>query len=213
MTTGMGVDLSADGKWALTVDNKDATLKVIPVGPGEAHALRWEGVRARWARWFPDRYHILLYADQSGQACSFVTDESGAVPKPIPVRDFTVDEAGIAADGDAIFHQRDRAWVLLSLKDGSTHPVPSIQPDEIPISWAEDRSHVFVESRDRLNMAVSIYKVDLSSGKRELWQVIKPSLTNFNVSVNRVAITPDGRRMVYAYRLNAGQLYISTNLR
>jgi eukaryotic-like serine/threonine-protein kinase len=196
MTSGMGVDLSPDGKWALTVDNKDATLKVIPVGPGEAHALRWDGIRTRWARWFPDRYHILLYADQSGQARSFVTDDSGAVPKPIPVRDFTVAEAGIAADGDTIFDQRDRTWVLLSLKDGRTHPVTSIQPDEIPISWAEDRSHAFVASRDRLNMAVSIYKVDLSSGKRELWQVIKPSSTNFTVSVNRPAITPDGHWIV-----------------
>jgi carotenoid cleavage dioxygenase-like enzyme len=69
------------------------------------------------------------------------------------------------------------------------------------------------KSRDSLNMAVSIYKIDLSSGSRELWQVIKPSLTSFNMSVSTPAITPDGHWMVHAYRLNAGQLYISTNLR
>lgn len=157
--------------------------------------------------------HILLYADRAGQAGSFVTDESGAVPTPIPVRNFTVAEAGIAEDGDTIFDQRNREWVLLSLKDGSIKPVPSIQPDEIPISWAEDKGHAFVESRDSLNMAVSIYKVDLSSGRRELWQLIKPSLTSFNMSVSTPAITPDGHWMVHAYRLNAGQQYISANLR
>ena len=213
MTSGMGVDLSPDGKWALTVDNKDASLKIVPIGPGEAHTLRWDGIRTRWARWFPDRYHILLYADQSGQARSFVTDESGALPKPVPVRNFTVHEAGVAADGDTTFDKRDGGWVLLSLKDGGVKPVPSIQPDEIPISWTEDRGQAFVEGHDSLSMAILIYKVDLNSGRRELWQVIKSSLTNFNVAVNRTTITPDGRWMVHAYRLNAGQLYISNNLR
>jgi len=213
MTSGMGVDLSPDGKWALAVDNKEATVKVVPVGPGEAHTLRWDGIRARWARWFPDRHHILLYADQSGQVRSFVTDESGSVPKPVAVRNFTVHDAGIAPDGDRTFDRQNGGWVLVSLKDGGIHPLPFIQPEETPIGWAEDRDHAFVEVHDNLNLGVSIYKVELNSGRRELWQVLKPSATSVNVSANKATITPDGHWMVYAYRLNAGQLYTSTNLR
>ena len=213
ISSGMGVDLSPDGKWALTVDVKDTNLTVVPVGPGEARVLRWDGIQTRWARWFPDAHHILLYADQSGQPRTFVTDAGGSAPTPVPVQNFVTEEAGVAADGDTTFDQRNGEWVLLSLKDGSTKPVAAIRPDETPISWAEDSRHAFVEVPDSLNTSVSIYKVELNSGRRELWQVIRPSLTNFNIAVEKAAITPDGHWMVYAYRFNAGQLYRSTNLR
>lgn len=209
----MGVDISADGKSTLIIDSKDGTLRVLPVGPGEAHTIRLDGIQARWANWFPDGHHILLYGELSGQTRTFVTDDSGSTRKPVAIEAFMAEDAYVGPDGDSCFDQRDGRWVLVSLRDGITRPVPFIQPDETPIGWAGDTTHAFIEARDNLNTSVTIYKIDLKSGHRELWQVIKPSQTTFSVAAERVAITSDGRWMAYAYRFNAGQLYISTNLR
>ena len=207
IASGLGLDLSRDGKSALI---QDTSLEVVPIGPGEARVLRWDGIEPRWAKWFPDGRRILLYANQSRQPRVFVTDTSGATPITVAVQDFNIQGAGLAPDQDTIFDRRNGAWVLVSLKDGSTKPVPSIHADESPIAWTEDSNNAFIEARDATNSDISIYKIDLSSGRREFWQVLK---ANANIAVPMVAITPDGHWMAYAFRNNTGQLYSSTTLR
>jgi eukaryotic-like serine/threonine-protein kinase len=209
IASGLGLDITRDGKSALVASEG---LEVVPIGPGETRALRWDGIEPRAAKWFPDGRGILLYANQSGQPRVFVTDTSGATPKPVPVHEFNFQGAGPAPDQDTMFDRRDGAWVLVSLKDGSTKPVPSIHQDEVPIAWAEDSSHAFVEARDATNSNISIYKIDLNSGRREFWQTLKANASG-NIAVPMVAITPDGHWMAYAFRNTSGQLYSSTTLR
>ena len=53
---GYASDITLDGKWALVVlpDDPAARLQIVPVGPGQAHVLHWDGIQPRWAEWFPD---------------------------------------------------------------------------------------------------------------------------------------------------------------
>lgn len=66
---GFGTDISADGKWALIVlgDDPAGKVQVVPVDPGEAKALRWDGFHPLWASWCPDGLHIMILAIQDGK--------------------------------------------------------------------------------------------------------------------------------------------------
>jgi Tol biopolymer transport system component len=61
---------------------------------------------------------------------------------------------------------------------------------------------------------LNIYKVDINSGQRELWQAITPKDA---VGVRPMslpsAITPDGRWIAFGSRTQLGQLYRSDTLK
>ena len=101
--------------------------------------------------------------------------------------------------------------VVHSISDGSSKPIPGIQDGEDPIGWA-DSKHVFVQAK--IATGLNIYKIDLESGRRELWQTITPKdAVGLRPMVTPIAITADGRWMAFGYRTQLGQLYRSDTLR
>ncbi len=209
---GFGTDISPDGKWALVVlpDDPAARLQIVPVGAGQAHVLHWDGIQPRWAQWFRDGQHILLTASQSGVEAVYITDVNGSTPKQLSPG--VVPWGAAAPDGKSFIVLQNGAWVIRSISDGSTKPIHGIQPAEFSIGWAADPKHVFVQAPSPTGLA--IYKVDIESGKRELWRAVSPKdqvgLRPMNVPT---AITPDGRWMAFTYRLQLGQLYRSDTLK
>jgi hypothetical protein len=209
---GYGTDISPDGKWAIVLlpDDPAHRLQIVPVGPGQARALQWDGMKPRWAQWFPDGHRILLIASQSGEQSVYLTDVDGSTPKRLSPGDAPY--AAVAPDGQSFISTVDReAFVIRSLSDGSSKPIPGIQDGEQPIGWA-DSKHVFVQPPTATGQ--NIYKLDIESGRRELWQAITPKdatgLRPMNVPI---AITPDGRWMAFGWRTQLGQLYSSDTLK
>jgi Tol biopolymer transport system component len=106
------------------------------------------------------------------------------------------------------------AWIVRSIQGNSTRKIGGIQGlnVEFPIGWAADGKHVFVQSPNATG--ITIYKMDLDSGAREVWQVVKPKdqigLRPMSVPSS---ITPDGRWIVFTYRTQVGQLYRSDSLK
>ncbi len=210
---GYGTDISPDGKWAIVLlpDDPSRRVQIVPVGPGQARALHWDGIQPRWAQWFPDGHRILMIASQSGQGeAVYLTDVDGSTPKQLTPGD--TPWAGVAPDGQSFISTVDRnAFVVRSLSDGSSKPIPGIQTGEQPIGWA-DSKHVFVQAATATGQ--NIYKVEIESGRRELWQAITPKdaigLRPMNAPI---AITPDGRWMAFGWRTQLGQLYSSDTLK
>jgi Tol biopolymer transport system component len=61
---------------------------------------------------------------------------------------------------------------------------------------------------------LNIYKIDVDSGQRELWQTITPKdATGLRPMNTPTAITPDGRWMAFGCRTQLGQLYRSDTLK
>jgi hypothetical protein len=134
----------------------------------------------------------------------------GSTPKRLSPGDAPY--AAVAPDGQSFISTVDRkAFVIRSLSDGSSKPIPGIQDGEQPIGWA-DSKHVFVQPPTATGQ--NIYKLDIESGRRELWQAITPKdatgLRPMNVPI---AITPDGRWMAFGWRTQLGQLYSSDTLK
>src|SRR5580692_3079416 len=209
---GYGTDISPDGKWAIVLFAGDPAerLQIVPVGPGQARVFHWDGIQPQWAQWFPDGHRILLIASQSGEQSVYLTDVDGSTPKRLSPGDAPY--AAVAPDGQSFISTVDReAFVIRSLSDGSSKPIPGIQDGEQPIGWA-DSKHVFVQPPTATGQ--NIYKLDIESGRRELWQAITPKdatgLRPMNVPI---AVTPDGRWMAFGWRTQLGQLYSSDTLK
>lgn len=211
---GFATDLTADGKWALILLPGDPAgrVQIVPVGPGQPTVLHWEGIQPLWATWFPDGQHIMLLADHSGQAGGFyITDENGSAPKLVWPGDGAGD-ARVAPDGQHFFVLEKGAWAVRSIAAGSNRPIPSIQGREFPIGWTSDSKHIFTQISTPTGLTIN--KIDLNSGQRELWQMIKPKdQVGLNPLSTPIAITPDGRWMAYHYGTQLGQLYRSDNLK
>jgi Tol biopolymer transport system component len=83
---------------------------------------------------------------------------------------------------------------------------------EFPIGWASDSKHGFVQSQTATG--INIYKVDIESGARELWQTITPKdAVGLKPMTIPSSITPDGRWIAYMWRTQLGQLYSSDTLK
>jgi len=210
---GFGTDLSADGLWALVSLPGDPAgrVQIVPVGPGQARVFHWEGIEPLWAEWFPDGQHILLEASQSGQARGlYITDVNGSAPKLMSPESTYLE--GVSPDGHSLMVLHNGAWVIQSAEENSTKPVSGMQPGEFPIAWASDSKHVF--TRIVSATGLTVYKVDLDSGRRELWQVVEPKdQVGLRPMVSPMAITPDGRWIAFAYSTQLGQLYRSDTLK
>lgn len=210
---GFGTSISPDGKWALVLlaDDPQARIQVVPVGAGQAHMPHWDGIQPRWADWFPDGQHILMTASQSGQPeAVYITDVNGATPKQLSTGNVSW-RAG-APGAKSFVVSENGAWVVRSISDGTIQPVHGIQPGEYPVGWALDGKHLFVQISSPTGL--TIYKLDVESGKRELWRTVTPKdqvgLRPMNVPIS---ITPDGRWLAFTYRTQLGQLYRSDTLK
>jgi Tol biopolymer transport system component len=209
---GYGAGISPDGKWALVLFAGDpsARLQIVPVGPGQARAYHWDGLQPQWAQWFPDGHRILLVANQrDASEAVFVTDADGTTPKQLATGN-TPWQAISPDQQSFILYQKDGP-VIRSLSDGSSKPIPGMQYPEFPAGWA-DSKHIFVQTR--IPTGLNIYKLDIESGRRELWQTITPKdAVGLRPMTIPIGITPDGRWMAYMSRTQLGQLYSSDTLK
>jgi eukaryotic-like serine/threonine-protein kinase len=210
---GFATDITPDGKWALILLPGDPAerVQIVPVGAGQARTLHWDGFQPLWAKWFPDGQHILLQGTEKGQSERvYVTDLNGSTPKMISPDASPWSE--IAPDGNSVSLLQKSGWVIVSIPTGTAKAMPSLQPGEFPVAWAADSKHVFTQAGTATG--ANIFKLDVDSGKRDLWQVITPrdqlGLRPMSVPVS---ITPDGRWMSFVYRTQLGQLYRSDTLR
>jgi Tol biopolymer transport system component len=212
-TGGYGTDLSPDGKWALITrgDDPAARVQIVPVGPGQPRILQWAGFQPLWAEWFADGQKILLAATEATQGSNmYVTDVSGTVPKLVH-KGFAYG-AKPAPDGQAVFFQKENDWFIISLADGKTKPIQGLKPGESPSAWAGDNRQVFTETRS--STGLTIQKLDLDTGKKELWLEWKPKdLVGLAPWKSPASLTPDGRWIALTYGTHVGQLYSSDTLK
>ena len=209
---GFGADLSPDGKWALVVlpDDPAARLQIVPTGAGQARVFHWDGIRPLWAFWFPDGQHILLQTSPAEQGVGiYLTDTNGATPKQLTTA--ADDLSPVSPDGRSFIAQRDGKWVVHFIQENSDKPITALRADEFPIAWAADSKHIFTQAAS--DGGISLSRIDLDSGRREPWQVLRPKeQIGLRPVSSPTAITPDGRWIAFTYGTQLGQLYRSDNL-
>jgi hypothetical protein len=210
---GYGSDISNDGKWVLVLLPGDAKglIQLVPVGAGETKSISWPVFQVTSANWFPDSQHILLFGGPAGSGIGlYETDTTGAPPKLL-MKD-APGWADVMPDGQhLLLVVNGTDLVQRSLQDGSEKKLMELLPGEAPIDWAKEPNHLFTWTQGPTDIRIN--KIDLSTGKRESWEVLQPKNQRGTLlNVEQMAITPDGRWVLISYLQQFGQLYASENL-
>ena len=226
---GRALALSPDGKWALAVqESPQRQLVLLPTGPGEPRVLpRGDINEYHNASWFPDGGQILFTGKEPGHALrSYSQDISGRQAKGVPSNAYPYPITGegviallVSPDGRRLVSLAPDGGLggrfYVSPLDGSDPtPIPGLEAGETPIQWSSDGRTLFV--RGSGNVDTKIYRVDLSSGRRQLLKEIMPDpvgLIGIEVRPGGVQITPDGKSYVYTYWSAPRDLFLAEGLK
>ncbi|HEY6147229.1 MAG TPA: WD40 repeat domain-containing protein, partial [Thermoanaerobaculia bacterium] len=212
---GQGVTLSPDGTWAVSLLAKltDPHLVLYPTGAGQPKPLSISGLRfSGGLRFLPDGRRVIVGAAEPGRGPRlYLMDLEGGKPRPITAEN-TRNLGPISRDGTRfVGGGPDGKAYIFPVAGGEPVLVPGREPGETPLGWTADDRSLYVQKRG--GPAARIDRLDLATGRRELWKEILPADATGVVRVSSVFLSPDGAFYVYAYSRVLSNLYLVEGLK
>ena len=140
-----------------------------------------------------------------GPGRTFVQSIDGGPPRPITRPGTSVDR--VSPDG----RYGTIGDSLLALDEGSSVPLRGVGPGDLPIRFSSDGRKLFLWRWGEL--PAKVYRVDLDSGRREVWRALMPADPAGIVAIGPVQITPDGRTCAFTYGRLISNLYLVGGLK
>ena len=212
---GNPVAISTDGRWALSISGNTSQrgLLLLPTGAGEARPIPAGGMSVQAATWFPDDKHILVTASEEGKGSRlYILDGADAKPRAISPPGYRAPFRSISPDGRfASVIGPDQRPYLYPLSGGEPESIRGIEQDEVPIGWAADARSLYVYKRG--TYPARVFRLDLASGKRELWKELTPPDPAGISNVASPAIAADGKTYAYSYNRILSDLFMAEGLK
>jgi Tol biopolymer transport system component len=211
---GAALSLSRDGRWALAaLSSPKPFFMLLPTGAGEPKRLTMDTVTPEQAAaWLPDG-RILFAANEAKRGVRlFVQSVDGGKPRAI-----TPEGIGTAFPGFAISPDgklvaaigSDRKGMLFRIDGGGSRPISGIIDGEFPLRFGEDGHSLFVWKRD---LPARVYRVDLETGKRDLWKELMPVDPGGVERISNVVVTPDAKSYAYTFSRLLSDLFVVEGL-
>jgi len=210
-----GLDLSPDGRWALTVNASADEVTLIPTAAGTPRRLAKSNLTIQWAQFLPDGKRIVLWANEPGRAGRlFMQGLDDSRARPITPEGVGVAVGGgraISPDGRTIALRGSDDGVYLSSIDGQSPltPLPGAPPGEAVWGWTADGRSLYV---GRPSMPVRIELCDVATGARRLWKEIVPPDPAGVLTIGPIYIAADGKSYIYSYRRQLDELFLVRGL-
>jgi Tol biopolymer transport system component len=210
---GDPLQFTPDGKWLLTAVAEDKKFLLLPVGAGQARPISTGNVQPTGgARLFRDGKWIGFNGAEPGhEPRTYVQPLDGNQPRPVTPEGVigqiaTFDNKYIlAATREVPGVEEDDRLMLYPIDGGQPKPAFGLEEREGPISWTADNKLLV----SRFGQApLQIHRVDLSSGKRELWKELMPSNPAGVRALYAFSTTPAGDAYVYSYHRVLSHLYV-----
>ena len=110
-----------------------------------------------------------------------------------------------------VVNDPEHKWFLYELDDAAMRPLPGIEEGEEPIRFTSDGRALFTA---RLKKPEAfIYRLELATGKRELWKHLVPDDPAGVFDMGEAVITPDGRTYAYLCARALTDLYLVEGIR
>jgi eukaryotic-like serine/threonine-protein kinase len=213
--------LSPDGSLVLAWTYAQAPkpgLVLLPTGAGEPREIP-RGTLASYldARFLPDGRRLLLCArEERGAFRLFVQDLPDGLPRPITPEGINTDYAFTTPDGAWVPAGSDfeaAPFELYSVEGAAPRPIPGLQAGDQPLRFTADGRRLFVrhETHDPTVMRIAV--LDLTTGRRQPWKVVKPADPAGVASIDYIYLTPDGNAYVYNYARELRDLFLVKGLR
>ena len=205
---GSASALSPDSAWvAATTAGYPRQLVLLPTRTGQARALPVDSLDHARVSFFPDGKRIAFTGVEAEKpARLFVQDLSGGKPKPISPEGVGQARAMISPDGRLLAAQApDKSLRLYEADGGASRPIAGSLEGDWPASWSGDGRFLYVYRRAELPLR--IYRIELASGRRELWKEIVPSDPSGYQDVGGFSLSADASVYAYVYYLQYSDLY------
>jgi Tol biopolymer transport system component len=211
---GSTQDLSPDGEWALAIVHSasDPQLVAYPTGAGEPKLFPKDGVSVFTANFLPpDGKQIVITGSEEGHGARlYVRDLSGGKPRPISPEGYSA--LGVSSpDGKwTLARGPDRKRYLYPIAGGEPTVIPSLETAEGVSQRSADGRSLYVFRRGETPQ--NVYRLDLATGRRELWRTLMPA-DGSGVSGLNPGPTPSGEAYVYNYLRTLSDLYLVEGVR
>ncbi len=205
--------LSPDRKWVVATPSAEQhRLVLLPTGAGEVRRIE---PPADSPEWFPDGRRLLLRLHRPNAPPALaVYDISARTTRPLPL------PAGIEGnDGDvavspdgrriAIVDSAGATWVFPA-DGGAARKTPGEFQGQL-IGWSDSGKHVFLYRIG--DVPGRVMRLDIDSGKAELWKELRPEELAGVVRIHPVRVAPDGRSWAYTYTRVLSNLYVVEGLK
>jgi Tol biopolymer transport system component/tRNA A-37 threonylcarbamoyl transferase component Bud32 len=210
---GDAMAVSTDGKWAITKPPKGGPLNLVPTGAGEAKPITHDAVTYESVRWLPDGKRLLASGIEAGHgARDYVIDLSPGDAKPITPEGI----AGVHLSPDgrstAVLGS-DGKWGVWPLEGSGIRPIPGLDSVYYVVGWSPDGGSVYAVSSRANEKAAKVYKVNIATGKMELWKTFGEDAAAGTRGVGGLQLSSDGTAYAYAYSETLSQAYVVTGLK
>ena len=201
--------ISPDGKWVLALTHTEPQqMFLLPTRAGESRTLGHDSINRVGAVFSPDGKKIIFAGAESTHGPRiYVQDLENGTPKAITPEGagdvflaVTADGkyvAGLTADGTRALYPLDG--------NGEPRPILGVQSGETIDQFSADGKSFFVHNF--AGLPSTVYRVDLTTGKRTLWKELPLGDAAGVDSINTFVITPDEKSYLYGYTRNLSDLY------
>ncbi len=212
---GTGYSISPDGKWVIGVVGITTAgqLSLMPTGAGQPRLLPTDGLVASGAVFLSDGKRLLVTAVEKGHGTRlYVRDIEGGKPRAISPEGYRLAGSSISPDGRyAAAVGPDRKNYLYPVEGGEPVPVTGLADLETPLGWTPDGKALYVYTRGEY--PARVYRLDLATGRRELWKVLTPPDPAGINTISPPRISPDGKAYVYSYNRILSDLFLAEGIR
>jgi len=212
---GSAQTISPDGqRVAAIVYGQGSRILLLPTGAGSTLA-REVRMRVVSAGFFPDGHRLALTGREPGQPSRcYVLDMANGAWRPVtPEGIFCgVSKTPVSPDGKLIVGL-DRGSVSLYPIDGGPPRKLPYQSGEVFLRWDNAGQALFTAQQKKPGSSGwPIYRLDIATGRRELWKEIEPADRTGVQQVFRIHLTPDGRTFAYHIERTLSKLYLVEGL-
>jgi serine/threonine protein kinase len=214
---GNALSLSPDGLWALSMmPVSNSPFILLPTGTGEHRQIATAGIGPEQAAaWFPDSKGFLFAGSEPGHELRlYVQDLEGGKPRGIGPEGVTAALPGFAISPDgrtvaAVDHAHK--GILIPVDGGDVRPIAGLEAGEFPLRYSPDGRSIYVWKRG--DVPARIARVDLATGKREVFKDLLPADPAGVERISNVLVTPDGKGYAYCFARLLSDLFVVEGLR
>ena len=191
-------------------------LVLWPTGPREPIKLPNENIADYYyCNWLPDGKRILFTGNEPGHGprC-YIQAIDGGKARPLTPEGILLPlvEHPVSPDGKLFTAiGPDHKAAIYPVEGGEPRPIPGLEPWDVPIRWSADERSLFVFRTSQV--PARVYRLDLSTGRKQLWKELMPSDPAGVTDVYAVHLAADASWYFYTYSRKLSDLYLVDGLK
>jgi Tol biopolymer transport system component len=209
---GTAFDLSADGRWALSVIQTPQQVMLYPTGPGQARRLDHGELQAfSSVRFFADGKQVVVCGNAKGRAprCYARALDDGELR---PVTPEGTDAALPSPSGrEVLAHHIDGKFQVYPVDGGEPRAIASLSAEDQVIGWSLDGRSLQVKQRGAIPLRVE--QLDVATGRRTLFFESAPAGRAGLLSIGRASLSLGSKAYAYSTRVYVSQLFTIEGMR